>query len=430
MRWVFAVLLFAACGDGTTVPDAAPPTDGPTGLVRVRYRGGILDGHPVFFQNADGSLALATRTDADGKANAYMAPGGFVTLVDVKSSTQFLSTWAAVHPGDEIVVDDPQGGAVPGTTTIILSVEVDPGAQFYQLQSSCGSENVSAAAGTSLVITLGDCGSRADMLVYTVGNEFRYSYTASVPVADLALVSLTGPYRPLSRASVSAQGADARVAELEVRQRIYGEKHFLFEETSEPFGFASMPLVDGSGLVEFDVMQPPAPTLTQVSENPGAAIGVQRFASWGPPATFTPLDLRARALRRYATRPHYDPLAHAITWTEEPSGVVPGAVIASYAWFRPEIGGNYQWRVFGPRGAEPRIQLPVLPDPQYLVRAGDSVVDPFELVSIGVEGGYDRIRTTLPSLWPARRGTTWPAESIDTPTGSLVYQQLGAVFEE
>lgn len=426
MRSVVALVVLAACGDGVPAPDATPPADASVGLVRVRYRGAVLDGHPVFFQNADGSLALATRTDAAGEANAYVMPGGSVTVVDTNAATQLLTTWTQVAPGDELVVDDPQLGGPETNVTVALSFPIDPGASFYQLQTSCGASNVTAAAGSTMLVVLGDCRGRADMLVYSINTEFRYLYAADVPVTAGSDVTIPGPWRSLDRSTVVATGADGRNTQLDVRQRLVGERRNLFEESSEPFGFANIFLLGGAGTTTFDTMRPATATmLTQVSEV-ASLVGVQRFARWAKDTATTTLDLAPRRLRRYTSAPHYDALAHAITWTEESTGAVPDAVLATFGWARPEIGGNYQWRILAARGAEPRIALPVLPDGQYLLRASDQLFEPFLLTSIAADGGYDSFRSSLPSQWPQRNGTTWPGEAVGETPGFAVYQELRA----
>lgn len=426
MRSLVAIVLLAACGDGGTAPDAAATIDAPAGLVRVRYRGSVLDGHAVFFQNADGSLALATRTGQDGTANAFMAPGGSVTLIDIKPSGQFLSTWTAVQAGDEIVVDDPEMNGGTTLTTISLSFELDPSAVIYRLHSSCGMQNLSGAVGGSLLVTLADCGGRADMLVFASGDEFHYLYAENVPVVAGGFVTLAGPYRPVEASTVAVTGVDARAPYLDVRLRLIGEHRFLFDDSSELFGFADVTLSGGSGSTGVSVLRPPGGTmLTQISEPLATGVGAHRLVHWGPPAETTTFEVGARTLRRYATRPRYAPLDHVITWTEEATGARADAVIATFGWFRPEIGGSFDWRIFAPRGAEPIVRLPVLPDPAYAVHAGDTIIQPYILTNIALDGGYDRLRTTLPSRWPARGGSTWPAEATGDAASDVVYQELG-----
>ena len=68
-------------GYASTAPDSN------VSLVRLRVPVHRQD--QAFFQNAGYSLVLATHTDREGEANAYMAPGGFVTLV---SRDTFVTT--------------------------------------------------------------------------------------------------------------------------------------------------------------------------------------------------------------------------------------------------------------------------------------------------------------------------------------------------
>ena len=83
---VATLVMVAACGDGLIEStDAAPGSDDGHGVVSVRYLADASDlaGLIVYFQNADSTIALATHTDADGYANAFMAPGGFLSLIHI-----------------------------------------------------------------------------------------------------------------------------------------------------------------------------------------------------------------------------------------------------------------------------------------------------------------------------------------------------------
>jgi hypothetical protein len=425
MRLVVAVLVLAACGDGVSAPDAVPPPDSTAGLVRVRYGGALLDQHPVFFQNADGSIVLATRTGVDGTANAYMGPGGYVTLVEIDGNSQKLYTWSQVQPGDELVIDHRRVQGVEPATTLTISIPIVPGAGFYDLETSCGSENVSSAAGTSLVINLGDCGVRADMFVIAFGAGFNYLYAEDVPTTNGGTVTLPPPYSVMERSTVAVTNAPAATSSMTVTQRLIGEGHSLFQPSPGGIGYTTVPIMDGTGTTNFDMPLPPAATvMTEVAPDDGLGLGHPYVARWERARPTTAVDFAAAALRRYASRPRYDAPTHSIVWTEEPAGSVATAVIASFGWFRPEIGGNYQWSIIAPRGADPAIHLPVLPDPQYLPRTHDTINEPYELTSIAVD--YAQIRSQLLGNWSIPGAhVAWPAEG---PSGEVVYQELTSGF--
>lgn len=421
MRSVVAVLgVVAACGDGVGAPDAMPPPDSNIGLVRVRYLGEVTSQRPVYFQNADGSVVLATRTDGDGTANAYMAPGGYVTLVDPLGGTLHIYTWADVQPGDELAVT----GVFPDTTrttTLVVSLPIDPGAVVYQLQSSCGQRSVAPAAGSSLVIELGDCRGRADMFLYTIGAGLHYIYAEDVPAKTGSVVTFPAPYRVMGRSAIAVQNVPAGTTSLRITQRLVGEGASLFDpDQIGLFGVGTLPVVDGAGALDIDMLLPPEATaLTQMAlDDEGASR--QFFARWERTTATTSVDLAGKLLRRYLTRPQYDPSTHAISWTEEPAGRVANAVLASWTFTRPEIGGNFQWHVFAPRGDEPVVKLPVLPDPELLPRAGDVISPPYSLINIGVEGGFGSIRST--HLGNFNADDSWPTTGA---SGDVVYQELG-----
>jgi hypothetical protein len=130
----------------------------------------------------------------------------------------------------------------------------------------------------------------------------------------------------------------------------------------------------------------------------------------------------ALAVPPYLTRPTYDLVTHSVRWTEG-TGAVPNAVIVTFRWGRPEIGGGYRWRIISPRGEEPVVQFPVLPSLALRPQSGDFISVPEELVSIANEHGYDQIRARLGN-WSV--GTIWP---FDGASGSAVYEDLrGAKF--
>lgn len=423
VAWVVTVL--GACGDGVGAPDATQPPDADVGVVRVRYRGSALEHNPVFFQNADGSLVLATHTGVDGTANAYMAPGGTVTLVVLEGNTQFLYTWIAVEPGDELVKDRRQPDELPATR-LTIAIPIDPGAGFYQLQTSCGFENVSPAAGTSLVIDLGDCRGRADMFVFTLGAGLHYLYAEDVAATNGSTVTLPPPYRPFERSTIEIRGAPATTTTMEVSQRLIGEGRALFDPVDAGFALSNVAVPEGAGTTNFDMPLPPSATmLTTVSPLDGLGLGRPFVARWGPTQPTTTIDFSPLVLRPYLTRARYDPPTHSLVWTESDIGVVATAVLATWTWFRPEIGGNYQWQIIAPRGVDPVIALPVLPDPQYLPRANDTIVQPYSLVSIASRGGYAPLRRRLIETWT--RADSWPAESA---SGEVVYEELTEPFAQ
>ncbi len=419
MRPVLVLMLLVACGDGIAPLDAPPPPDTSIGLVRVRYVSeSDAKGNAVFFQNADSSLVLSTRTDRRGEANAYMAPGGFVTLVVVETTGRHLYTWAGVQPGDDLQIHDSFPTTL-ATTFVHLSVPVDPGAAFYRLQSSCGQGDVTNAAGGEALFGFLECGATTDLVVVANGEAGQhYLYREGIEVIEGGRVELTGPYHAVDRGRVEVHGAPSSTREMLVNQLLIGEHAVISDPFEGRFGLGFVELSDGAGALELDILAPPDGTLlTMVDPFNGDDLGFQHAVRWGAAALLNNFDMAALAVRPYLARPTYDLPTHAVRWSEG-AGRIPNAVIATFSWGRPEIGGGYRWRIIAPRGDEPVVHFPVLPSPDLLPRAGDFIGEPEELVNIASEHGYDPIRARL-GMWSA--GNIWP---FDGATGSAVYQEL------
>jgi hypothetical protein len=112
-----------------------------------------------------------------------------------------------------------------------------------------------------------------------------------------------------------------------------------------------------------------------------------------------------------------------VRWGEDTTGVRGDAVLVQVGWFRPGIGENFQWQLLSRRGTEPSVQFPLLPDPAFTPRTGDTIVPPTILANIKIDGGYDRIRTSLLGRWTP--GEPWPA---DRAAGMVVYENLSSGF--
>ncbi|CAN5843191.1 hypothetical protein BH11MYX3_BH11MYX3_04140 [soil metagenome] len=421
---VVALLLLPACGDGIAAIDAAPPLDTNVGLVRVRYvTQHDPGGHAVFFQNADSSLVLSTRTDERGEANAFMAPGGFVTLHVVDTTGDQLYTWAGVQPGDDLQIRDSLPSQDP-TTFVRLRVAADPGAVFYRLRSTCGEGDVTYAVGVEALFGFLPCRGKTDLVVVSHGETGQhYLYRGGVEIVEGGLVDLAGPYQAVDRGRVEVVGASPSVRDLSMNQLLIGARDVISDPFDGSFGLGFIELTDGAGALDFESVAPADGTLlTMIDPCNGDGVGAQHAVRWGPATLLNRFDMTALAVRPYLSRPTYDLLGHSVRWTEG-AGVVPGAVIATFSWGRPEIGGGYRWRIISPRGEEPVVEFPVLPVVALRPQSGDFIGVPDELVNIASEHGYDPIRARL-GTWSA--GTIWPFEGT---SGSAVYQDLlGATF--
>jgi len=422
MRGALVLVLLAACGDGATMPDApAPPPDGDFGLVRVQYKGGVPEGNVVMFQNADGSTVLVTRTDADGEANAYMSAGGMATIVGANGNLNLLYTWMGVQPGDQLVLDRRAFSDVPFDRAYQISMPVSPGADSYQLLTACGAFVIPPSEEPpEIVVDLRRCNERTDMLVLP-GPDFKTSYlhVADVPLTAIG-IALGGTYRPLDRAVVNVSGGPAGSTRAFARQSLIAQHAELYRSPS-----VGLTLAGGLGQLVHRVPLPAASTLMTTVQfvAPEGAIGTHVATAWSTAKETTPIEVAATRLREYTSRPVFDPLSHRVTWSEASAGAIGDAVLLQIDWFRPGIGENYRWQVLARRGADPVIQLPMLPGRDFAPREGDTIVQPTTFASIAIEGGYDRIRAALLGRWIP--GDVWP---IDSPAGSVIYEALASPF--
>lgn len=406
MRWALSVLLVAACGDGgVALVDGHVTPDSPDGrgLVTVQFLQdrGSQGGLPVYFQNADSSLVLATRTLDDGSANAYMASGGFVTIV----SPGFASTWtfADVQAGDRLVLDRRLFGG--DTTDITVSTPPPPSADGVTLVTPCGSGDLTDAHTHPAMVTVGRCGNAIDLLVMSTSSldsVTRYLYRDAVPFGPGA-VTMGGPYRPFEPSTLYLLHAPRLGIAFE--QSVYGSDGRLFTRSD----FAQPP----SGSMISTVDMPLAPSTTLVTDAYSTDFGndpVQHVLQWEPSSGRTEIDLAER-MYTMTSRPVFDPTSYTVMWTEDPTGVPPNTVLAVL------LDGFDQWHVLAPRGPDPLIRRPVLPG-----HGSADFVSLQQLTTIAITGGF---RAAPAGLVDWQLGTTPP---ITGPSGHLIYEQTPGLF--
>jgi len=412
-RVLVVVVVSGACGDGLSATDAAPAPDARGGLVSVQFLSDLspLGDHTVYFQNADTSLVLAGRTMGDGRANAFMAPGGSVTLVVQRGNLVALFTHLAVQPGDELVIDERTTTTDARATTLQIGVPAEPTSTFYDLSTSCGSADIRGAEVAPVTVTLSDCGARADMLVRAFGNGVHYIYRDAVELAPGATVTFAGPYRPLEPAVIQATHVDATIPELTVTHALIGGGRELYREEGRITPAA------GAGATVLDVPIPlDGTSMIRIDPAPSGALADHHVIEWGPSARSNVVDLAPTA-RPILERPRIDLERRAVVWTEAPTGGLADAVLATFQWSPPGSGRNYQWSVVGPHPDDAILHLPILPRAE-LVPQGN-VIDPYIFATISITGGYDRLRPRILGRWSP--GRLWPT---DGDAGRVAYLGL------
>ena len=413
MRRLVGLFVLAACGDGVPGPDANGAADANLGLVRVRFPG--HEETDVFFQNADSTLVLATHTDREGEANAYMAPGGFVTVVSRDSFTTTLYTWAGVDGGDVLELLRDSDGLDPATVFLSIPPD-DPSTFFYQLVSSCGVTAINGAEIDVLPIELENCPSATvGMLVQTFGDVSRFLYRDAVAIQHGAVISIGGPYLDLAPLTVHAINVPPNVEPPTARAALVGSGSELY--VTDTFTATDSP--PGTVTLEVPMPLPATGTLAwRVRAVAESQLGATIATAWGPVSSAVTLDFGA-PLRHYTSTPHYVPTQHAIRWTEDTTGRIADGVILSLPWEHVGTGESLTWRVVAPRSEDPVVRLPVLPLADLRPGEGDLVFDPTVLSSFIVDGGYASVRPYL--LGTFDQVATWPLRGA---SGRVVLETL------
>jgi len=421
MGMVSTLVAFTACGDGLSdPPDAGTVSDEGLGIVSVRYLADASDlsGLHVYFQNADSTVALATRTDGDGLATGLIAPGGFVTVVVPNGN---IWTYADVKLGDALVIDQRTLLTTEERTTITLRVPITPGADIYSLTTSCGSTDITGAQEEPMPAVLANCEGVADLLIMArssdprpFGSNYRYLYRKDVVLDPQTTLVVEGEYAPVDTSMITVTNAPADVPRFSIAQSLVRGGR----EVS-PTKSGTVELTGGTGIVNLNKSYAPADgtTMTRLAPRDATTIGMSNIVQWGPSSTRTIIDAGSVPLRPYLERPHYIPEASRLQWTESADGAIANAVVAVLEFPRSDSAGQrWRWTVLSPRDATAVVKLPVLPRPELVAPAGAEIK---ELSSIAIEGGYDRIRPYLLGAWD--QDDVWPA---DTDAGRVDYLRL------
>lgn len=426
MRFRAAVVvlgLVAACGDGIAPPDATMPVDGPAGRVTVRYLGG--DQAPtlrVLFQNADSSLVLATRTGIDGTANAFMAPGGFVTVIQDGSFNSQLYTWADVQPGDELAFGSELGPTDAPIPSFRLRVPFDPEQGFYQVATSCGSSPIENPGGESQVTLTSSCRASQDLLVTSLDRasftRLRYLFARDVQL-DASPIDLPGPWHEADAARVEVTNVPGGMHFLNVQMSLVDDGRAV--GLSERGG--TFEIIDGAGALDFGMSLPPGiDTLVSITPTfQPELLSTVRAVRWGTAQPTTRVDFGQLALRPYHEFPTYLRSQHAIRWSEEGDGAPADAVVAQFSFRGVDLLEKH-WTIIAPGTDETTVRYPRLPVPELMPGPDADVFQPSTLTTIRLDGGgYARVKRSLPITWGS--GLPWP---IDADQGTVLIQELGS----
>ena len=405
LRCLGLVALVAACGDGVRVDaDASVPVDGSARLVTLQLTDRV-GGLPVYFQHEDSTVALATMTDDAGRASAYMTRPGFVTVV---SADLRITTYAGVEPGDDILVG--QAFVAPGPQ-VPLNVRVPSfPAMGYQVLSSCGESEVNRVP-TTFVMRVERCADTMDAMLVSfdldesnnpIPGPRYYQLLRDVPIVALSTVAFGETYEREVPGAVTVNGLPPGTNDLRVQQRLVADRRIV--ALAESWPTTTTPTARNElGAIP---RTPDVVVQTSVEVWTFGPLSTPHLIEWGPGSTELTVELDPLP-RAYTEPPRFVPETNTVTWAEEPSGDVANVAIARLRWSTSNTSPS--WTIVSPRGDEPFVQLPVLPDPALrpvapttFVDGLDSLVYPYGYRAFR-DLGHVELTSVVPTLTPAGR---------------------------
>ncbi|MFN0245978.1 MAG: hypothetical protein ACKV2T_03655 [Kofleriaceae bacterium] len=422
MRALLVAVMCAGCyGDQLDSPPDAGDLADPRELVTLQFLADAVDlsGFPVYFQNADSTLATATRTDADGRARARMLPGGFVTIVLPNGS---MFTYADVRGGDTLIVNRADNNTE--RKEIQVTLPPSPGANVYTLWTNCGATRLDAdlieQAMPQQAMLIG-CGAISDIVVTAsstepqpFGSNHSYLYRKDVPLDPSALTTFEDAFVPQIESEVAATAMNEPAPQVTFTQQLVRDRRDVGQArtiTVDVVGSAA------SGRITKMFAPQDGLTLTRVVPQVLGLSG-QTTIVWGPSDRETEVVLGERALRSYTTRPRLEPSSTSVQWNEETEGVVGELVMLELQWTPPGTQKR-TWQILSPRTDAAIVRFPVLPVAEYRP-LDDAWVT--QLTTIAIDD--DSVaRTTLLGSWPGN--DSWLA---DTDAGRADFRVLAPPF--
>jgi hypothetical protein len=408
--------------DAPPAPDAAADAMPPDAVSLAVINHGVpAVGVPVYFLNADGSVARAAVTDGNGIASAVVTSGGSVTAIRPfttpqlpggKIETDELRTFLGVKPGDHLVLSRADIDSV----TVTFDAAAPEGGDFntqYQVFTTCGSgisttidpggsSSGSGSPDPGATRDLQDCHGAADIAVVATqavlqarpgGNAIEaplglYHASANLPVGGNVMLSLRDdPYAALTDVTFSyANGpldTEINVAHAPVL----------------PHGFlgpyqATVPA--GDTAVTISEVTVPA-TMEVVDSQLQSTTTRHEVVDWGAFSTAYALDLSNALLREVIGGPTFDVATGKISWTEASAGATPSLTIAGILVRRTEPAlAKWHWEIVAPYSPA-GIVLPHLPTDvfDWTPTASDEIQSLDPIKNVQVTGGYDAVRSHI-----------------------------------
>jgi hypothetical protein len=411
------------CNDNNGVgrlPDASPPPDAmPPDEVSLAVinQGVPAIGVPVYFLDADGSLASATVTDDSGSASAVVTAGGSVTAIrpfttrPAPTATAIgdgdeLRTFLAVKPGDHLVLSR----AATDSVTVVFDGAAPDGGNSdtsYQLVSTCGdgihtlspgsSSNGSESPDPGATLDLAGCHGAADIAVVASGGGLDgplslFHAGASVPPGPPVPVNLRGDaYTDASLVTFSyASAPDAPIDVL----------HWPIV-TKGPLGPYAATVAAGTtevtaGTTEVTIPEATVPATMEVIDS-SFQVNLNRHEviDWGPYAKDYAVDLSPSdvLLRESIDGPTFDIPTRKLAWTEATAGATPDLSVAAIQVTRGDA--TWRWEIAAPYSSS-GIAFPQLPaDAATWVPTTGDAASADVISQVKVTGGYNAVRAHI-----------------------------------
>jgi hypothetical protein len=439
-----------AGGDAALPVDAALPDSSGPGMVSVivTLQGVPAMNVPVYFQNADSSLVGSAEvlTDGSGVASAVMTAGGFVTvlepqapLADVVSVTnQTLSTFSGVKVGDVLHDDlEPPSTLTSAGMTVTGAGDSNPAVTGYTLFDSCSGQSETSGSGSNLVpgeITFNNC-TTGDLLVVSHdanGTPLDYLLVTGITVVNSGTINVTGTYTPVTQQAFAFTDTPPEVSQVDIEELVsigsaalFDTGVFAFDNTAGGMGSAIIP-VPASGAAftaGFAIDLAPA----------GNIVDEQTLVSWGPPPTgIVTVDVGARRLRNWVTRPMMDVVSGQLQWAVGDAGSTPDYVLGAVSATRSgAVTSTWTWSVAAAANDDGAIVFPTLPTDIFDFNFHDTDALTVEaLVGALTPGGYDAARPVVFDDFNDFNAFGNPLEaSLGSATGSAAVQIFGPDFD-
>ena len=395
MAWKTGVTIVAVLACGCSFeppPDVAGPdatTRGPvTATVHALEAGEeLVAGAAVLFHDPDGALVAHETTDASGRAEADLLPGGSVTVVDTISdpTSTLLRTVFGAEPGDDLVFGPirRQSGELVGTMTVEL---LGGTGTAYRIINGCSSYTTGE---TSSVMQFFDHCAPATFEVHVVahdatGLEIGYAAVENVPYVEGGTITVPDNWSSVTPYQLTIEGIPPEMTDAFSILRVrYGEDLVSASARSGAPSGGTFAVTGGYPQVPIGADELQIATVGFDSDTESHTLIETRT---GLTSTWS---LDAATILPRLSGAAFDPDAGRVSWIETGGGSDPDAA-SVWLDYRSNAGKPHRWRLWGPPDRT-EVVLPALPD-ELLAEVATLELALIHLHGADTVDGYDAIR--------------------------------------